>query len=63
MGMKKIYDCNICRDIIEDREGLLGLIFSGMKSFRIGNYGNTDGVHICAPCARQLKEQLNLFEI
>lgn len=63
MGMEKVYTCDICRDRIDNRSDLFGVVFSGMKTFTIGGYGATDGVHICYPCARQLATHLNSVEI
>lgn len=63
MGMKKIYDCNICRDPMPDPIKSFGLNFSGMKTFTLDGYGCTDGVHICYGCARQLANHFKNKEI
>lgn len=61
MGMKKVYTCDICRDPVEV-QFLKGVNFSGMKKFKLDMPQSTEGVHICIPCLRQLKEQLACWE-
>jgi DNA-directed RNA polymerase subunit RPC12/RpoP len=58
MGMKTIYNCDICRDEIKGSK-LFGVHFSDLKKFTLGNFGCTEGVHICIECAKQLKTHLN----
>ena len=58
MGMKKVYSCDICRDEVKDTD-LYGVCFSNMRTFTLGGYGSTDGVHICKFCAKQLQTHLN----
>lgn len=62
MGMKTIYNCDICR---EDKNPsvLIGVRFSGLHHFTLGGHGCTEGVHICFDCARQLKTHLNNEQI
>jgi hypothetical protein len=59
MGMRVIYKCDICREDVKDLNMLLGLHFKDMKNFSIGNYGCTEGVHICYGCAKQLLNELS----
>lgn len=54
MGLKRIYNCDICSHEIKDKKALLGLHFTGTTDFTIGNYGCTEGKHICYHCAFQL---------
>jgi len=61
MSAKKIYTCDICNTVINDQ--LLGVCFSDLEKFTLGNHGSTDGTHICYGCARQLREHLNNSEI
>ena len=63
MGMRRIYNCDICRDEIKDPRNSFGVCFSNMTDFTLGGYGSTDGVHICYRCARQLREHLNNKQI
>ena len=65
MSMKKIYRCNICGDEIEKEKlnDSIGLHFSNLKTFTIGNYGCTDNIHICVGCAKQLKHELNNLDL
>ena len=63
MSAKKIYTCNICNMVINDRNQLLGVCFSDLEKFTLGGCGSTDGTHICYGCARQLREHLNNSEI
>lgn len=58
MGMKKIYHCNICGEIIKNPEESFGVNFSCRDAFTLGGYGCTEGVHICYHCARQLAGHL-----
>lgn len=51
------YKCDICRDAIENLQELVGCDFSGMKTFKLRGPRNTDGVHICLGCLRQICEQ------
>lgn len=60
MGIKKIYNCNLCGHIYERSEAnkdLLGLSFSGMRKFQLGGIDSTDGYHICKWCAAQVCQQ------
>ena len=59
MGMKKIYHCNICGEILDNPVDSFGVHFDDTYRFTLGAYGCTDGIHICYRCARQLKEHLN----
>ena len=59
MSLKKIYSCNICGERIDNLSDSFGVRFSDMRKFTLGNYGCTDGIHICFNCARQLKEHLD----
>ena len=63
MGMKKTYSCDICKDKIENIIELFGLKFSSNNKFTLGNYGCTEGTHICYECARQLAIYLSQPEI
>lgn len=58
MGMKKIYNCDICRDEM-DRNKLIGLNFIDNKQFKFDKPTSTDGVHICIQCLVQIKDQAN----
>jgi DNA-directed RNA polymerase subunit RPC12/RpoP len=58
MGMKTVYNCNICGDKKEKVEHLFGVNFSSDKTFDLGGYGSTDRIHICYDCARQLRVHL-----
>lgn len=58
MGMKKVYNCDICRDE-KSPEQLIGFNFSGMKKFKLDTAHSTDGVHACKDCLKQIKEQIN----
>jgi hypothetical protein len=55
--MKKVYECNICRDPMPATE-LIGVVFKTNKAFELGSPHHTDGVHICFRCAGQLRAQL-----
>jgi hypothetical protein len=58
--MKKTeYFCDICGEKIEELERASGIYFITNTDFQIGNYGCTDGVHICGSCLSQLKKHLN----
>ena len=57
MGMKKIYTCDICREE-KSPEQLLGVVFEDLHKFKLGFPSDTDGVHICIECGKQLKELL-----
>jgi hypothetical protein len=57
MGMKQVYNCDICRE--EKSPGqLIGCNFIGMTKFKLDTARSTDGVHICKDCLKQLKEQI-----
>jgi hypothetical protein len=56
MGMKKIYNCNVCRDDMPPSE-LYGLHFTNLKDFDIMHAASTDGVHVCQRCMTQLREK------
>lgn len=62
MGMKKIYNCDICRDTKSPDE-LIGCRFSSNKHFELDTAHSTDAAHICKDCLRQLKEQAHPLEI
>ena len=61
MGMKTIYNCDICRDECKISD-LLGVRFDSLKEFHISHPNKTEGVHICLSCAKQLKKELNKKE-
>lgn len=52
MGMKKIYNCDICKQRIENLGELFGV------NFGTGTL-NIDGIHICYVCAKQLRAVKN----
>jgi len=56
--MLKKYACNICREDARDPSILYGVNFCDLHNFTLGNYGSTDGIHICFTCAIQLKKEL-----
>ena len=63
MAMKRVYRCDICSDVIENpRDNLLGVYFHGNANFTLGDFGLTDGRHICHRCAEQLGEQLRKMD-
>lgn len=57
--LKRTYYCDICGEEIKDKSESFGLHFSDLTKFTLGNYGCTEGKHICYRCAGQLKEHLN----
>lgn len=63
MGMKRVYTCDICRDKIQDPNESFGVHFESNTDFTLGNYGCTEGVHICYRCAAQLKYHLSTIDI
>ena len=58
MSMKKIYRCNLCREIYEP-EFLTGLNFTTLSNFKLDSARSTDGSHICDKCLIQIHEQVN----
>lgn len=60
MGVKEVYNCNICRDDMPVNE-LVGVNFSGMKTFKLDSPRSTKGVHICFECLAQINEQAEEF--
>ena len=54
MTIERIYSCNTCNNRIVDKTQMFGLKFSDLKSFTLGDYNCTEGMHICYGCARQL---------
>lgn len=57
MGMKMVYNCDICREEKKPND-LVGLNFVSNTKFKLDSFQSTDGVHICKNCIQQLEEQL-----
>lgn len=57
MGMKEVYNCDICREV-KSKGQLIGCNFKNMKEFKLDVPQSTQGVHICKDCLKQLKEQI-----
>ena len=53
MTMKKVYSCNICSDEMP-ANNLIGLRFSNLKQFKFSHARQTDGIHICKGCLKQI---------
>ena len=58
MGLKHVYNCDICGDRIKDVLTLYGVCFSDNHTFALGGYAATEGKHICFNCAYQLQQHL-----
>jgi hypothetical protein len=59
MGLKCVYNCDICSEVPEKPTFLYGVHFTDMHNFTLGGYGSTDGKHICFGCASQLLRYLD----
>ena len=60
MSMKQEYACDICRNS-KSRNDLVGLCFSGLTNFRFVIASSTEGVHICNPCIKQLRIEIEKY--
>lgn len=56
MSFRAIYNCDICREDTHKGD-IMGVRFSGMRTFTLSSPESTDGVHICNRCLGQLREQ------
>lgn len=55
MSKKTTYSCNICREVKPEGK-LLGIVFVDLHNFKFDFPSETEGVHICNDCIKQLKE-------
>jgi len=63
MSAEKIYTCNICREYHQPKDTLTGVYFNSKNEFEFRDPRETDGVHICKRCLKQLKTLLEEIEI
>lgn len=60
MSLLREWKCNVCGVIYVDPTKLIGVVFHSVRAgdFRLGTAKETDGAHICQPCAKTLYEEL-----
>ena len=63
--MSKIitWKCNLCHQVLADNSCGVGLVFRSVRSgdFEVKHMKETDGTHICHPCAKTLARTLPVY--